>query len=130
MGRGHGGCDDHYQECSAAMCYHRDLLWGWLKDIQNVLKDLIKNKGIQHLAWFAAIIWFPLGATILIQSALMRHSNTLVHDRKTRYSVTQYSAGRLFYWIENGLVSDKQCNVEAKCNPALKVKHDVVHATC
>ncbi|KAF9486863.1 hypothetical protein BDN71DRAFT_1553933, partial [Pleurotus eryngii] len=79
--------------------------------------------------WRPPVIRFPPGATILIQSALMKHSNTLIRDGETRYSVTQYSAGGLFRLVENGLASDKKRDAEAKHDPALKAKRDAARAT-
>ena len=52
------------------------------------------------------VIMFPSGSTIIIPSAMVRHSNTSVGMNKTCYSVTQYSAGGLFHWVENGFVTD------------------------
>ncbi|KAL0945678.1 hypothetical protein HGRIS_014829 [Hohenbuehelia grisea] len=48
------------------------------------------------------IIRFPPGSTILIPSALIRHSNTPISASERRYSLTQYSAGGLFRWVYNG----------------------------
>ncbi|KAJ7066667.1 hypothetical protein C8F01DRAFT_981538 [Mycena amicta] len=48
------------------------------------------------------IIEFPPGSTIAIPSALLRHSNTSLQAGEIRYSVTQFSAGGLFRYVENG----------------------------
>ncbi|RPD67692.1 hypothetical protein L226DRAFT_474534, partial [Lentinus tigrinus ALCF2SS1-7] len=48
------------------------------------------------------IIEFPPGSTILIPSAILRHSNVAVKKPQTRYSFTQYSAGGLFRWVKCG----------------------------
>ncbi|KAK7035547.1 hypothetical protein VNI00_011840 [Paramarasmius palmivorus] len=48
------------------------------------------------------IIRFPPGATILIPSALLVHSNTLIGKDETRYSFVQYSSGALFRWVDHG----------------------------
>ncbi|ESK86077.1 hypothetical protein Moror_9358 [Moniliophthora roreri MCA 2997] len=50
---------------------------------------------------FGLIICFPPGATILIPSTLLIHSNTLIQPGETRYSFVQYSAGALFHWVHN-----------------------------
>jgi hypothetical protein len=48
------------------------------------------------------IIEFPSGCTLLLPSAILRHGNTPVRTGETRYSVTQYSAGGIFRWLEYG----------------------------
>ncbi|KAJ7074447.1 hypothetical protein C8F01DRAFT_971638 [Mycena amicta] len=48
------------------------------------------------------IIEFPPGSTIAIPSALLRHSNTSLRPGEIRYSVTQFSAGGLFRYVDNG----------------------------
>ncbi|KAF8195981.1 hypothetical protein K438DRAFT_1968448 [Mycena galopus ATCC 62051] len=53
------------------------------------------------------IIRFPPGSTILIPSALMRHSNTSIQTHETRFSFTQYTSAGIFRFIENGFQSDK-----------------------
>ncbi|KAH7872695.1 uncharacterized protein C8R40DRAFT_1052115, partial [Lentinula edodes] len=51
---------------------------------------------------FKLILEFPPGATILLPSALIRHSNLPVAAGETRISVTQYSAGGVRRWLEYG----------------------------
>ncbi|KAI0694815.1 hypothetical protein C8Q76DRAFT_634360 [Earliella scabrosa] len=46
------------------------------------------------------IIEFPPGATILIPSAIIHHSNLAIAEHERRYSITQYTAGGLFRWAE------------------------------
>ncbi|KAJ7789209.1 hypothetical protein B0H14DRAFT_2292555, partial [Mycena olivaceomarginata] len=48
------------------------------------------------------IIQFPPGSTILIPSAILRHSNVGIAEGERRYSFTQYSAAGLFRWVHNG----------------------------
>lgn len=48
------------------------------------------------------VIEFPPGATILIPSATVLHSNVAIQQGETRYSFTQYAAGGLFRWVEHG----------------------------
>lgn len=48
------------------------------------------------------IIEFPPGSTILIPSALFRHSNVPVQKGETRVSFTQYTAGGIRRWLEYG----------------------------
>jgi hypothetical protein len=57
---------------------------------------------------FGLFIDFPAGATILIPSALVVHSNTaLKSEEETRYSLVQYAAGGLFRWVESGFMTQK-----------------------
>lgn len=49
------------------------------------------------------VIEFPAGATILLPSATLRHSNIAVQDGETRYSFSQYAAGGLFRWVDQGM---------------------------
>jgi hypothetical protein len=48
------------------------------------------------------VIEFPPGSTILISSAVLTHSNVPVASHESRYSFTQYCAGGLFRWVDNG----------------------------
>jgi len=36
-------------------------------------------------------------------SAILAHSNVAIVPKETRYSFTQYAAGGLFRWVENGI---------------------------
>ncbi|KAJ8089791.1 hypothetical protein PM082_018367 [Marasmius tenuissimus] len=68
--------------------------------------DYNPKHGGHLILWdLGIIIEFPPGATILIPSALLLHSNTLVQSGETRYSFVQYSAGALARWIEQGFQS-------------------------
>ncbi|KAF7979793.1 hypothetical protein HWV62_40840 [Athelia sp. TMB] len=53
------------------------------------------------------VIEFPPGATILIPSATVQHSNTPIQEGETRYSFTQYAAGGLFRWVEHGFQTER-----------------------
>lgn len=53
------------------------------------------------------IIEFPPGATILIPSATIRHSNIAIRKGETRYSFTQYTAGGLFRWVDHGFQTEE-----------------------
>ncbi|THU93777.1 hypothetical protein K435DRAFT_669624, partial [Dendrothele bispora CBS 962.96] len=48
------------------------------------------------------VIEFPPGCTILIPSALLLHSNIGVQPNETRYSITQYTAGGIWRWLDGG----------------------------
>ena len=57
-----------------------------------------------HLVLFDIdkIIEFPPGSHILIPSAVMRHGNTPIQPHERRMGFTQYAAGALFRWVDNG----------------------------
>ncbi|KAI0644828.1 hypothetical protein C8Q79DRAFT_912471, partial [Trametes meyenii] len=77
------------------------------------LGDFDPELGGHLILWDAGlVIEFPPGATILIPSALLRHSNTAIRPGETRYSLTQYSAGGLFRWVECGFKTQKAFEAE------------------
>lgn len=85
-----------------------NLSWGWCAI--TALGRFDFHCGGHLVLWdLGLIIPFPPGATILLPSALLAHSNTLIQPGETRYSITQYSASGLFRWVENGMMSDKDC---------------------
>jgi hypothetical protein len=54
------------------------------------------------------IIEFPAGALILLPSATLTHANTPVQDSKVHTSFTQYLAGGLFWYVDNGFPTETQ----------------------
>jgi hypothetical protein len=88
---------------------HRDtqnLPFGWCAI--TALGDFDPTKGGHLILWDVKLaIEFPPGSTILIPSATLTHSNTAVHMDESRLSFTQYSAGGMFRWVDNG------CQTEA-----------------
>ena len=54
------------------------------------------------------VVEFPPGATVLIPSAVLTHYNSTIQEGETRYSFTQYAAGSLFSYIDNGMKSDRE----------------------
>ncbi|KAJ6579042.1 hypothetical protein DFH09DRAFT_1246182 [Mycena vulgaris] len=52
------------------------------------------------------VICFPPGSTILIPSAVLRHSNVGIAPAESRYSFTQFTAAGLFRWVDNVFKSD------------------------
>ncbi|THU89020.1 hypothetical protein K435DRAFT_678763 [Dendrothele bispora CBS 962.96] len=61
------------------------------------------QRGGHLVLWdLGLIIQFPPGSTILIPSAYLRHSNTTIGPAERRYSFTQYTAGGLFRYAEDG----------------------------
>ncbi|PPR00627.1 hypothetical protein CVT26_012211 [Gymnopilus dilepis] len=61
------------------------------------------SKGGHIVLWECKlVIEFPPGATILIPSAIVHHSNVPISAGEVRYSMTQYAAGGLFRWTDHG----------------------------
>lgn len=86
-------CYDHLDSANRAV--------GWC-DIF-AMGDYDCQKG-GHLVLFdiETYVVFPPGSHILIPSAIMRHGNTPIGDNETRLGFTQYAAGGLFRWVDNG----------------------------
>ncbi|KAF7295905.1 hypothetical protein HMN09_01134500 [Mycena chlorophos] len=83
---------------------HLDLLnlaWGWC--FITALGWFDPTRSALLVLWdLGMAIEFPPGSTIAIPSALLRHSNTSLAPGETRYSLTQFAAGGLFRYAENG----------------------------
>jgi hypothetical protein len=83
---------------------HRDSLnlpFGWCAI--TALGDFDAKNGGHLILWELKLaVEFPPGSTILIPSATLTHSNTAVCSQESRLSLTQYSAGGLFRWVDNG----------------------------
>ena len=70
--------------------------------------DYDPTKGGHLIMWDCKlVIQFPPSATILIPSAIITHSNVPVAAHENRYSFTQYAAGALFRWVDNGFKTNK-----------------------
>ncbi|KAJ7016607.1 hypothetical protein C8F04DRAFT_1160375 [Mycena alexandri] len=76
-------------------CYHRSRL------VQS------RSQGHMILWDLTLVIRFPLGATILVPSAILRRSNLPIRAHEKCFSFIQYTAGGLFWWILNGFQTDK-----------------------
>ncbi|KAL1749893.1 hypothetical protein FB107DRAFT_280175 [Schizophyllum commune] len=89
---------------------HRDygnLPFGWCAI--TALGDYDPDAGGHLVLWDCKmVIRFPAGTTVLIPSAILRHSNTRVANHERRYSVTQYSAGAIFRWVDHGFQLDEE----------------------
>lgn len=89
-----------------------NLAWGWCAI--TALGYFNPDLGGHLILWdLGLVICFPPGSTILIPSAVLRHSNTSIGDDERRFSFTQYSAGHLFRFVYNGCRSDKVFDAEA-----------------
>ncbi|KAJ6512505.1 hypothetical protein C8R45DRAFT_960594 [Mycena sanguinolenta] len=83
-----------------------NLAWGWC--CITALGDFDADRGGHLILWdLKLVIRFPAGSTILIPSAILRHSNVPIVAGQRRYSFTQYSAAGLFRWVDNGFRSDR-----------------------
>ncbi|KAJ6593719.1 hypothetical protein B0H19DRAFT_920130, partial [Mycena capillaripes] len=89
---------------------HRDVLnlpFGWCA-IQ-ALGPFDPTKGGHLVLWdLMLVIEFPPGALALIPSATLSHSNVPVQAGDERVSFTQFSAGGIFRYVDNG------CRTEAE----------------
>ncbi|KAJ7429664.1 hypothetical protein B0H11DRAFT_1944453 [Mycena galericulata] len=83
-----------------------NLSWGWCAI--TALGYFDPDYGGHLILWdLKLVIRFPPGSTILIPSAIVRHSNVPVRTHERRYSFTQYTAGGLFRWVRNGFKTDE-----------------------
>ncbi|KAJ8094576.1 hypothetical protein PM082_010582 [Marasmius tenuissimus] len=87
---------------------HRDHLnwaFGWCAI--TALGDFDPTKSARLVLWeLKLVIDFPSGSTVLIPSAVITHSNTRIAKGDERTSFTQYTAGAIFRWAENGGMTD------------------------
>ncbi|TRM55357.1 hypothetical protein BD626DRAFT_361389, partial [Schizophyllum amplum] len=83
---------------------HRDyanLAWGWCPI--TALGKFNPDDGGHLVLWdLGLVVRFPPGSTIAIPSGMLTHSNTTIGARETRFSVTQYTAGAIFRWVDQG----------------------------
>ncbi|KAF7967246.1 hypothetical protein HWV62_35067 [Athelia sp. TMB] len=85
---------------------HQNLAFGMCA--VTALGSFDPKRGGHLILWdLKLVIEFPPGSTVLIPSALLRHSNTTIRDGEMRYSFTQYTAGGLFRWAEHGFRGEK-----------------------
>ncbi|KAJ7511928.1 hypothetical protein B0H11DRAFT_2214798 [Mycena galericulata] len=83
-----------------------NLAWGWCAI--TALGDFDPDYGGHLILWdLKLVIRFPPGSTVLIPSAIVRHSNVPVREHERRYSFTQYTAGGLFRWVRNGFKTEE-----------------------
>ena len=108
------------------VCYrHHDysnLTWGWCCILCFGKFDF--KRGGHFIFWDMKVaIEFPPGSIILMPSAILEHSNATLYPEPGcfHYSLTLYTAGGLFRWVENG------CRTAAafeKADPVAKAKVD------
>ena len=83
---------------------HLNLAWGWCA-ITALGHYNPRTSGHLILWDLKMAIEFPPGSTILIPSAVLRHSNVALAAGERRYSLTQYTAGGLMRWKTCGFRS-------------------------
>ncbi|KAL0575861.1 hypothetical protein V5O48_006111 [Marasmius crinis-equi] len=87
---------------------HRDHLnwaFGWCAI--TALGDFDPKKSARLVLWeLKLVVDFPPGSTVLIPSAVVTHSNTRIAKGDERTSFTQYTAGAIFRWAENGCMTE------------------------
>ncbi|KAJ7016060.1 hypothetical protein C8F04DRAFT_1245965 [Mycena alexandri] len=82
-----------------------NLAWGWC--VITTLGRFNPDRGGHLILWdLKLVIRFPPGSTILIPSAIIRHSNVPIDANEFRCSFVQYTAGGLFRFIRNGFKTD------------------------
>jgi hypothetical protein len=78
-----------------------NLAFGWCA--VTALGSFDPKRGGHLTLWdMGLVIEFPPGSTILIPSAVLRHSNVALQPGDVRMSFTQYAAGGLFRWVDQG----------------------------
>ncbi|KAJ6533828.1 hypothetical protein DFH09DRAFT_1250058 [Mycena vulgaris] len=89
---------------------HRDVLnlaFGWCA--VQALGDFDPKKGGHLVLWdLKLVVEFPPGALILLPSATIAHSNVPVGENEERVSFTQFSAGGIFRYVDNGCRTEKE----------------------
>lgn len=73
----------------------------------HALGDFEPTAGGHLILWeLKLIIEFPPGAMILLPSATITHSNVPTAAGQTRASITQYTGGSLFRYVDNQFTTD------------------------
>ena len=77
------------------------------------------------------VIRFPPGSTFLVSSAMVEHSNTPIGPNERQYSLAQFTAGGLFWFVDNGFQTDEQWRKKAspqeisECLNAQKTRYEI-----
>ncbi|KAJ7025058.1 hypothetical protein C8F04DRAFT_1269665 [Mycena alexandri] len=86
-----------------------NLAWGWCA--VTALGNFDPDRGGHLVLWdLNLIIRFPPGSTILLPSAILRHSNLQIGPNETRFSFTQFTPAGIFRWVYNDFRTDKDIN--------------------
>ncbi|KAJ7042743.1 hypothetical protein C8F04DRAFT_1175856 [Mycena alexandri] len=90
-----------------------NLAWGWCTI--TALGFFNPDVGGHLVLWdLRLIIRFPPGSTILIPSAILRHSNVGIGEGEQRYSFTQYTAAGLFCWVDHNFRTEAAVDEETR----------------
>ncbi|KAJ7351526.1 hypothetical protein DFH08DRAFT_913477 [Mycena albidolilacea] len=97
----------------------------WTFKHRDVLNSGIRLMGGHIVLWdLRLIVEFPPSALILLPSATVAHSNIPVQQGEERASFTQFSAGGIFRYVDNGCQTVKELAEdnpeEYRCLMALK----------
>ncbi|KAJ7020507.1 hypothetical protein C8F04DRAFT_974178, partial [Mycena alexandri] len=93
-----------------------NLAWGWC--VITALGWFDPDRGGHLILWdLKLIIRFPPGSSILIPSAILRHSNVKIQPGERRYSFTQFTPAGIFRWVYNGFRTDQDINTSASTTP-------------
>lgn len=91
---GPGVCTFPHKDCM-------NLSWGWCSI--TALGEYDHRKGGHIILWDLGVaVEFPAHSTILIPSAIVKHSNASIQEGERRQSVTQYNSVGLFRWRAYG----------------------------
>ncbi|KAI0040587.1 hypothetical protein FA95DRAFT_1502601, partial [Auriscalpium vulgare] len=102
----------------------RNVPYGWCSI--TALGNYNPKLGGHLILWdLKLIIEFPPGATILLPSALVTHSNTAIQEGETRQSFSQWCSGSLVRWHTYGFRTEGEL---AEGDAALKRELDRVAA--
>ncbi|KAK7471902.1 hypothetical protein VKT23_000003 [Stygiomarasmius scandens] len=107
---------------------YMNYIYGWCSVTS--LGHFNYKKGGHLILWdLKVVIEFPPGWTMLIPSAYLRHSNTTIGPGETRYSFTQYTAGAIFRYVEDGFQMRSQMNEhlrnEAEARQRDRIQNDL-----
>lgn len=101
---------------------HANLAWGICAI--TALGEFNPDEGGHLVLWnLQCVVRFPPGATILIPSAILEHSNVDLPPGQTRESITRYTSGSLFRWVYNGCATDK--TVLTNPSPEMMIQREV-----
>ncbi|KAJ3762348.1 hypothetical protein EV360DRAFT_35943 [Lentinula raphanica] len=86
---------------------HKNYIYGWCA--VTALGNFDHRTGGHLVLWdLKLVVELPAGWTILIPSAYLRHSNTVLREGDSRYSFTQYTAGGLLRVIDDEGISRRK----------------------